>query len=296
MDRARAGGGLSDRRRVPISEHASVPVLEPSTKNETIAHLQRWLSGIRVEVEWWREWLATGGGPWPEDYRHRTGPPPDFQLAHLIPDGAPSHLEVLDVGSGPISPLGLVCPNREIRLTGCDALAPYYQEMLRDHGVTPYAAIVFALAERLTDRFPREAFDLVNVRNALDHCVDAVLGLRQIVEVTRIGGIVHLSHFENEGERTGYIGLHQWNLTERDGRFVIWSPEGEHDVADMFADCLEVQVERDADTYPNLITAVLRKKKNAPPADCLGQLQSIYDSFLLCQAAGAHGAALPSGV
>ena len=47
-------------------------------------------------------------------------------------------------------------------------------------------------------------------------------GMREMLGVTRPGGIVRIVTHENEGERQGYEGLHQWNIcSDR-----IWNSEG----------------------------------------------------------------------
>jgi len=53
-----------------------------------------------------------------------------------------------------------------------------------------------------------------------------------MLEVTRPGGIVLLNHYVDEGAHQRYLGMHQWNITERDGNLVVWSKDRSVDITD----------------------------------------------------------------
>jgi SAM-dependent methyltransferase len=93
----------------------------------------------------------------------------------------------------------------------------------------------------LTVFFDEASFDLVHCSNALDHSFDPLRGLREIVHITKVGGLVHMLHHENEAVMEDYGGMHQHNFTVRDGRFVIWNREGEVDVADALGLAVEIE-------------------------------------------------------
>jgi hypothetical protein len=116
-----------------------------------------------------------------------------------------------------------------------------------------------------------------------------------MLAVTRVGGLIHLKHWDNEGHRTGYIALHQWNMTERNGEFVMWNPSAEWNINQMFAGVLDVVVKRDSSCQPNWITAVITKRR-AVDSPVLSPQLGLYDALLLAEAAGANGTVLPDGM
>lgn len=216
------------------------PGSEGAGRAEEVARLRRqlaaWAAGIPHEVRFWDAWLASRGLQWPEDYARRLDPEAPLEPraaalgAGLAREG---RLRVLDVGAGPVTILGYRLPGVAVSLTATDPLAPHYDAVLDRHGAAPPVRTRFAPAEDLRLFLPANGFDLVHCRNALDHSFDPLRGIGQMLACARVGGAVLLSHFEDEAEREGYAGLHQWNFTVRDGgRFVIWNREaGEIDVA-----------------------------------------------------------------
>lgn len=56
-------------------------------------------------------------------------------------------------------------------------------------------------------------------------------------------GTLVLEHFSDEGAKAGYHGLHQWNMSVRDGAWRIWSPGVEVDVTALFHDLFGVSVQ-----------------------------------------------------
>jgi SAM-dependent methyltransferase len=200
------------------------------------AQLAAWVRGIGDELRFWDSWLASRGLQWPEDYARRMDPeaPLDPRVAELAPGLARDRtLRVLDVGAGPVTMLGHRAPDGlAVEITATDPLAPHYAGLLARHGAAPPVATGFAPAEDLLLFVPAEGFDLVHCRNALDHSFDPLRGIAQMLGAARIGGAVLLSHFEDEAEREGYAGLHQWNFTLRGGRFVIWNRGISVDVAE----------------------------------------------------------------
>jgi len=200
-----------------------------------MAALTSWAAGLADELRFWDRWLATGGLDWPADYMRRFDPAAAL-LPHLAAflEGTPDG-RILDVGAGPVTATGYRCAGRAVALTAVDPLAPLYALLLRRHGKSPPIATCFGLAEALTLTLPPEHFDLVHCRNALDHAIDPLAGLAEMLAIARVGGRVVLSHFADEAEAAGQAGLHQWNFAVRDARFVIWNREGAIDVANRLA-------------------------------------------------------------
>ena len=224
--------------------------------------LAGWAAGIPEERHFWAGWIASRGGQWPEDFSWRMNPeaplwPFPTEVATAL--GQP-RLRLLDVGAGPVTSLGGVLPGVVLEVTAVDPLAPLYADLLAQHGVVPPIPTRVATMEELALFFPAGHFDLVHCRNALDHAADPLLGIRQMLAVTRVGGVVALDHFPNEGEREGYAGVHQWNLDLRDGRFVLWNRAATLDVAHELDCPCEV-----AGRIGATLMVTLRKTGEAPP-------------------------------
>lgn len=193
--------------------------------------LTTWADGLRAELRFWDAWLAMRGLDWPDDHARRFDPAAPLlpRLAALARgDGV---LRLLDVGAGPVTGAGYRLGGTPVALTAVDPLAPLYAALLARHGQAAPVATSFGLAEALTLTLPVDSFDLVHCRNALDHAIDPLAGLAQMLAVARIGGRVVLSHFTDEAVAAGGVGLHQWNFAIRAGRFVIWNDAGATDVA-----------------------------------------------------------------
>ena len=142
---------------------------------------------------------------------------PDLLAAYPNP-------KVLEVGSGPY-PAGSIPPEEghNISLTCCDVLAVPYSILHSLFGITPHMEIEFSFVERLTDRYEENSFDIVRMSNALDHSYDPFTGIFEMLKVTRKGGTLRLTHFENEAEHDLEYGMHQWNITsDGEDSIVIW--------------------------------------------------------------------------
>lgn len=186
--------------------------------------LIQWADGIEFEVDFWRDWFATKGGQWPDEYSSRMNP--DAPLNGLVRSkllGLGRKALVLDVGAGPISVVGYNDPDIDFELTPADPLAPIYQRFYKDFDATPPVPTVFGPAEELSVLFAGTQFDLVHCRNALDHSFDPIRGLEEMLRVTKVGGDVLLLHHRNEAENGNYDGFHQYNFDVIDGQFVVWN-------------------------------------------------------------------------
>jgi ubiquinone/menaquinone biosynthesis C-methylase UbiE len=202
-------------------------------------HWLKWKKALPEELGFWDEWLTTKGGEWPEDYVRRLDAEGELQenlkeYLSEVPDGG--EISILDVGSGPITRLGYRWGARKVKMTAVDALADDYNALLKRHGITPALRTLACSAERLTRLFPENHFDFAYCRNALDHCHDPMGAIRQMIRVTRPGGLAVLEHYANEAEQTSYDGLHQWNFDLCDGRLTLWNRDTRIDVADSVKD------------------------------------------------------------
>lgn len=220
----------------------------------------RWEQGKDFELEWWQQWLREKGQQWHAEYKDRLDP--DRPLQQHLRDciGAPpgSEVEILDVGAGPLTLVGKRWEGRKVRVTAIDPLAAQYDKLLAASGITPPVRTQEGQVERLSELIPAASFDLVHMQNALDHSYDPILGIRQMLSVTKPGCSVVLSHFINEAEEGAYVGFHQWNLCADGGRFIIWNQDHRYCVDEEVAGMARVTLSAsDADRW---ITVRLRKE------------------------------------
>jgi SAM-dependent methyltransferase len=206
-------------------------------------------AALEQEVEFWRNWFATGGLQWPEDFAFRTDPDAEVDdpvLREVLEAMPQAKLSILDVGAGPITGIGFRYPGRELALTAVDPLAAEYDRILSEHALEPPVRTQTLRGEDLLSRFAPGSFDVAFARNALDHALDPLPIIHNMVAVVRPGGYVVLRHAVNEAVTEDYGQLHQWNFDERDGRCLVWRRPGRHrDVAVELGDRAEVRCTRD---------------------------------------------------
>ena len=184
---------------------------------------------LKAEAAFWERWFAL-----PEaDLERRLDPgvddPAVLECLSRLPG---EEAAVLDVGAGPLSTLGTRAAGKRVRLTAVDPLADCYDETLAKVGVTPLVRTLRCSGEELLDRFEPASFDIAFAENALDHCVDPLTVIRNMVAVVRRGGFVILNHATDEAEHAGYGSVHQWNFRDEQGRCILWRPGSKHDLAE----------------------------------------------------------------
>lgn len=185
-----------------------------------------WRARSSQEVNFWENWVKTGGSQWPDGFKRKTNPDApligtaEAFLTELGHDPA-RVCKVLDIGSGPLSYVGTKSDTYSIDLTIVDPLADDYNRLLDAKGVTGVARPQEGYFETATRQFGTNAFDLVWCFNSLDHSMDPLLGLFNLLSVCRIGGGLILSFHPNEADRGKYQGLHQWNLDYQEDKIVM---------------------------------------------------------------------------
>ena len=204
---------------------------------------ETWGRELSEEIEFWRSYFLTRGRDWPDDYDQRLNPEgsmPEY-LTCLLPEHQ-AECRVLDVGSGPISKVGPVCPGRNVTLIAVDALADEYNKLLADFGIVPRVPTLKCEAEKLTEVFDEDYFDVSHAMNSLDHSYNPLEAIRQMVTVTKPGGYVRLEHRVNEGENEEYHGLHQWNFDIRDEGLFVWNRERTINISRAVGSLVEIQL------------------------------------------------------
>jgi SAM-dependent methyltransferase len=183
-----------------------------------------WREGLPSEIGFWEQVLparvATDAG-----YRLRADPKAPIRdplmrfLIAQIPDEAVS---IIDVGSGPLTALGKTYPGKTLSITATDPLAPEYVRIMTEAGIEPPVRPIACRGEDLLDRFRPGTFDIAFARNALDHCIDPVRVITNMVQLVKEGRFVVLRHLRRVAQLNLYRGLHQWNFDIEQGEFVIW--------------------------------------------------------------------------
>ena len=178
----------------------------------------------------------------------------------LVEQSPNEPVRILEVGAGPIASVGMCHPRRRVEITATDVLADRYDSILRRRGLTPPVRTIRADAERLSEQFGPESFDVVYAENCVDHMEQPLRAIRQMATVVRVGGCVVMEHGIDEGAHQHYVGLHQWNLTASDGTLLVWNRATSHDVGCLLAPWCEVRAEAREGT----LVVEIRKLAPAP--------------------------------
>jgi hypothetical protein len=112
--------------------------------------------------------------------------------------------------------------------------------MLDETGITPPIRTQFSFAEDLSGRFEPGKFDLITCMNALDHALEPMWGILEMMLVLSNGGKIFLSHAINEAENEKYSGFHQWNFDMVDAKFTIWNQKRRLVVDEVLGDSAKV--------------------------------------------------------
>jgi SAM-dependent methyltransferase len=239
--------------RIPILGRLLRRAIAPFTRNRRLA--------LFTEQAFWWIWIRTGGWKSPGALRQLLDParPLSPALAAYLQQIPSDVVRVLDVGAGPVTAIGYTMPGKQVEITAVDVLADQYDRMLHRRGIVPPVRTVYADAERLTESFAAGSFDVVVALNSIDHTSRPVVAIDQMVEVAKPGGLIRLVHSVDEGQEQAYAGLHQWNLTDENGRFIVWNRSERVDVSDRLAGRCEVSARRENGT----LIVEIRKRERA---------------------------------
>ncbi|MDR6816455.1 SAM-dependent methyltransferase [Neorhizobium sp. 2083] len=222
----------------------------------------QWVAGVQYEINYWDRWLGSRGGQHCEDFANRMTPdrPIDGMIGPIIDRLPKPDVQILDIGAGPLTCLGATRPGYRLEIVPTDALADQYDRLLEKHRIRPQIRTMFALGEDIELLFGQNTFDIVHCQNALDHAIDPVRVLLQMLTVCRVGGYVMLRHAHNEAEHEQYSGFHQWNLTMRHNDFVIWNRD--HDIN--FSDEVAGFASHEVLMSEGYLINVFRKRNDVP--------------------------------
>jgi SAM-dependent methyltransferase len=180
-------------------------------------------TGLRSELAFWEKWIRTKGSEWPEDFKRRLDPhsaATGYHLQVLERIGADT-IHILDVGAGPLTTIGKRYQEKTLVIKACDPLADEYKKILDRYSIKAPVVTEKCDGERLGEKYQSNYFDWVNAQNCVDHSSDPVKVIREMIQITKIGGFISLCHEVNEAKLEAYRGLHQWNFYESDGNFMV---------------------------------------------------------------------------
>jgi SAM-dependent methyltransferase len=221
-------------------------------------------AALAQEVQFWRNWFDTGGLQWPEEFRFAMDPDAEVAdplLREALEATPRTRVSILDVGAGPLTGVGVRYRGKELAVTPVDPLAREYDRILRERGIDPPVRTQPLAGEDLLERFLPDSFDVAFARNALDHALDPLPIIENMVAVVRPGGHVVLRHVPNEAVTERYEQLHQWNFDERDGRCIVWRRPGrERDVAVELGDRVDMRCVRDRFIGYEWVCCTIRKR------------------------------------
>lgn len=222
-----------------------------------------WKTGVQEEVAFWR--AVFEGQQFPDfklDMMDRLRPDKEIDkyiLPYLPKDMPVPEIKILDVAAGPVSCIGWRIGSESPQISAVDALATQYRSILDEFHLVPPVYTELCDGENISKQFPGKYFDLVHIRNALDHCYDALAVVRNMLDVLKPGGVLVVAGYTDEAVFENYAGLHQWNIRADQGHMIIWRPQERYDVNTLFeAELASVEASQlDAQRWTSV---VLRKK------------------------------------
>ncbi len=146
----------------------------------------------------------------------------DAVMASVIERVPGELVSIIDVGAGPLTTVGKAHPGKRLQITATDPLAQEYDRIMQAIDFEPPVRTTPVSGEALLDHFEPATFDIAFARNSVDHSINPVLVIRNMVELVKPGRFVVLWHRPAEAERRRYHGLHQWNFGVEDDGLVIW--------------------------------------------------------------------------
>lgn len=230
-----------------------VVALKELDLNEYEKYLEVWLKGIRSELGYWRRFMEMKK---PEKYGWTSSERKcDFE----------QYLEYrketicIDIGSGPFSSSGDKTDKTKLHFTAVDPLAYSYKALKRKYNITAGINPDYCMVERLTEKFKENTFDIVYMKNALDHAFNPLLGIIQMMAICKKNGKIILQHRMNVAEKENFHGFHQWNLCVENSDFIIWRQNYKYNISKMLNQYAEIIIENAQEDW---ISIVLIKKKD----------------------------------
>src|SRR4030067_1998477 len=114
------------------------------------------------ELRFWRNYLSKSSNSKQKIKQLRP------YIVELI--GDKKEVDILDLGSGPMSTIGYILQVVKVNLILADMLADEYNTLIKELNIQTPILIDKQFMENLS--YADESFDIVHCHNALDHCFD----------------------------------------------------------------------------------------------------------------------------
>lgn len=192
--------------------------------NLPISAKLRWNYSKISEIEFWDMYFKSKGLQWADGYHVRFDPSLQLQddVIALLPQNK-SQVNILDVGSGPLTYLGKTYKNLNLKITAVDPLADDYNKILQKYNISPIIRTKKMAAEELSKMLPLDSFDIVFARNCIDHSYSPEKAILEMLKVVKKNHYILMIHRPNEAITEHYMGLHQWNFSSVNEDFIISS-------------------------------------------------------------------------
>jgi len=119
---------------------------------------------------------------------------------------------VLDFGAGIASSLLYLHRAGLAKLVAADALGPEFQKLRTLHRIEVPVVAELGIGEFADEQFSSRSFDLVHIRNALDHTQAPAFTWLNLFKLVRTGGVLSHSHAIREATWEQWQQLHQFDL------------------------------------------------------------------------------------
>ncbi len=218
-----------------------------------------WQSGIKDETAFWESWIKAKGLEWSDDFLFRTASGTELQsyITELLPEkDIGSDVQILDVGSGPLTRIGKCWDGRQITICPIDIEAVFFDQILQEYDIVPPVKTVAGEVEHLSELFAVDFFDLVFAENLLHCSCKPLTALRQMIRVLKPGGRILLTQPLNEGRKRNYRGLYQWNIFSQDGDMMIADENSVVNISSLFCNHVKIACQ----TENEWINVILQKK------------------------------------
>jgi SAM-dependent methyltransferase len=216
--------------------------------------LNTWLNGIKSELEFWNNVIETKGSEWNINWTDLISDERKFKLEKYIDR---DEITFIDVGSGPFSSTGKYAQKTNLVFYAVDPLAYIYKTLKLKNKIITGITPEYCMVERLVEKYGTNKFDIVHMRNSLDHSFNPVVGIIQMLGICKLGGKIILQHAKNEAEREDYQGFHQWNLCVENNEFFIWRKEIRYNISKMFKKATDINIEK---TNEDWVGVIITKK------------------------------------
>ncbi|MGL6196784.1 MAG: methyltransferase domain-containing protein [Thermoguttaceae bacterium] len=132
-----------------------------------------------------------------------------------------SEIKILDVGAGPLTSINKLYKGNQLNITAIDAIADYYDNLLKKYGIDPPVRTQVCEGEQLSKHFSEKSFHWIHARNSLDHMENPIECIMGMLPLLKPHGIISLFHQENVANLADFQGFHQWNFFKQDNDFCI---------------------------------------------------------------------------